>query len=158
MFLKSSCTDARGHAKVRGRYVKTNPDTRLAAELPEYKSRCNPTCSSVSPSSECRHNSSNLVSACRLALVKATDPKGACQIVVLGLWHLSLRFPQKSLATLGAMLRGTHTRKLKSMLFVVSSTFDRFPAKLGPKTPPDGPVSKTGAERASNQPRKPIQM
>ncbi len=42
-------------------------------------------------------------------------------------------------------LSGTQTEKLKS-IFVFSLIFARFPGKLVPKTPPDGPGSKSGAE------------
>ncbi len=38
------------------------------------------------------------------------------------------------------------------------SVFSRFPANLGPKTPPDGSGSKDGAERTYNRPRRPILM
>ncbi len=36
--------------------------------------------------------------------------------------------------------------------------FGRFPAKLCPRTPPDGPGSKNGAERTEAKPRTPIRM
>ncbi len=52
----------------------------------------------------------------------------------------------------GAELTSGLDRKLKYRL-KFWSVFGRFPAKLGPKTPLNGPGSKHGAERTYNQPR-----
>ncbi len=43
-------------------------------------------------------------------------------------------------------------------MYWFSSMFDRFPAKLGNTTPPDGPGSKNGAESIVNQAQRPILM
>ncbi len=53
-----------------------------------------------------------------------------------------------------ARLSRAYIRKHKSQ-FVVS-VLGRFPAKLGPKTPLDGPGSKKGVENNRNHPRRPI--
>ncbi len=56
-----------------------------------------------------------------------------------------------------AQLTSGLDRKLKSRL-KFWSVLGRFPAQLGPKTPPDGSGSKNGAERTQNPPMKPIRM
>ena len=63
--------------------------------------------------------------------------------------------PEPLLGQLGRDAQPTSglTRKLKSKL-KCWSVFGRFPATLGPRTPLNGPGSKTGAERAYNQPWK----
>ncbi len=64
-----------------GSSIKPNPDTGLAAEMPEYKSRCKPTCSSVSPSSGCKRY--------QLGAADTQDsPLPHPALVDLGIWDL----------------------------------------------------------------------
>ncbi len=54
--------------------------------------------------------------------------------------------PKREIRSKCNHLSGGRKQKLKSR-FLYWSIFGRFPAKLGPRTPPDGAGSKNGAVR-----------
>ena len=62
-------------------------------------------------------------------------------------------FEESGIVHMEVLLTSGLNRKLKSRL-KFWPVFGRFPAKLGPRTPLNGPGSKNGAERTYNQPRR----